>query len=146
MEHLKINYLAIVAGVVANMVIGFVWYGPLFGKKWAAEVGLPADFKPSGSAMGKSMGMMLVGAILVAYCLAMNSAAWHFLAEKTMPQPANPLMMGFSAGFYTWIGFFVPVYLNSVAFEGKSWTLFGINTGYYFVNLQVLGMILAYWR
>lgn len=36
--------------------------------------------------------------------------------------------------------------LGSVAWEGKSWGLFGINVGYHFVNLQIIGMILAHWR
>ncbi len=144
--EIKLNYLAILAGVVANMVIGFVWYGPLFGKRWAREVGLPADFKPSGADMAKSMGLMVLGAFLVAWCLAHNVFAWGFLAEKGMTEQPHPAVMGWSAGFFTWLGFFVPVYLNSVSFEGKSWTLFGINVGYYFVNLQVLGMILVYWK
>lgn len=45
-----------------------------------------------------------------------------------------------------YIGFIVPMLLNSVAFEGKSWTVFAINAAYQFVSLQIIGMILAYWR
>ena len=35
----NVNWLAIVAGMVANMVVGALWYGPLFGKRWMKELG-----------------------------------------------------------------------------------------------------------
>jgi hypothetical protein len=40
----------------------------------------------------------------------------------------------------------VPLLLGGVAWEKKSWKLFWINASYYFVMLQVVAMILAYWR
>ncbi len=33
------NYLAIITGTVLSMILGFVWYGPLFGKKWKELAG-----------------------------------------------------------------------------------------------------------
>ncbi|WP_033111281.1 DUF1761 domain-containing protein, partial [Leptospira interrogans] len=44
------------------------------------------------------------------------------------------------------LGFYVPLLLNSVAFENKSWKLFAINAGYNLISLQVVAMILSYWR
>ena len=38
----------------------------------------------------------------------------------------------------------LPVDLNTVAWEGKSWKLFFINTAYHFVILLVAGLILFY--
>jgi len=47
---------------------------------------------------------------------------------------------------FTWIGgYYVPVFLISVAYEQRSWKLFGINAGYHLVGLQVIAQILAYW-
>jgi hypothetical protein len=40
---MNINYWAVLVCGVLSMVIGFVWYGPLFGKKWMEIVG--ATFK-----------------------------------------------------------------------------------------------------
>jgi hypothetical protein len=53
---------------------------------------------------------------------------------------------GFYSAFFTWIGFYVPLLLSGVAWENKSWKLFGINAGYYFTALLAAGMILAFWR
>ncbi len=142
----SINYLAVGAAVVASFVIGMLWHGPLFGKIWMKEMKVPADSKPETVQMIKSLALSILGSFLIAYVLAHNSAVWHFMAEKTFPTPANPAAMGFSAGFFTWLGFFVPVFLNNVAFENRTWKLFAINAGYQFVNLQAIAMILSYWR
>ncbi len=40
----------------------------------------------------------------------------------------------------------MPVLLGGVARENKSWKLFDINAAYYFVALQAVAMILAFWR
>ncbi len=41
--HMEINYLAILVCGVLSMVIGAIWYGPLFGKKWMEICGVNAD-------------------------------------------------------------------------------------------------------
>jgi hypothetical protein len=53
---------------------------------------------------------------------------------------------GFLTGLFTWIGFYVPMLLSAVAWEGKGWALFGINAAYAFLNLQLIAMIIAYIR
>jgi len=39
MKELKINYLAVLVAVVLQFVLGFLWYGPLFGEPWMEMVG-----------------------------------------------------------------------------------------------------------
>jgi hypothetical protein len=51
--------------------------------------------------------------------------------------------MAGSAAFFTWLGFYLPVDLNRVAWEMKSWKLFFINTGYHLVALVVAAFILV---
>ena len=50
MEQMNINIMAIVVATVANFVLGFLWYTPLFGKAWAKEMGvdLTTGAKPTG--------------------------------------------------------------------------------------------------
>ena len=36
MQQVAVNYLAVLAAAIASMVIGFLWYGPLFGKQYMA--------------------------------------------------------------------------------------------------------------
>lgn len=141
----SINYWAILAGIVANVVVGFLWYGPIFGKAWAREVGLPEDFKPSSAQMAKSMALMILGSFLIVFCLAHNLEAWRFLMGQKMPDQASPLALALNSAGWTWLGFFVPLAFNAVAWEGKSWKLFGINTSYYLVSLLIMSFLCAYW-
>jgi hypothetical protein len=127
------------------MVIGYLWYGPVLGKTWAAEMGLPADFKPDSKVMTRAVILQLVGAFLTAYVLAHSVQVWR-PSVWMVGGDGSDAMYGFMAGFFTWIGFYVPQLLASIAWENKSWKLFFINAGYYFIGLQVVGMILAYWR
>src|SRR5689334_19915480 len=39
MSNIKINHLAVFACVVLLHVLGFIWYGPLFGEKWMSLIG-----------------------------------------------------------------------------------------------------------
>ena len=43
MNELKINHLAVIVAVVMQFVLGFLWYGPLFGDAWMEMVGLDMD-------------------------------------------------------------------------------------------------------
>jgi len=45
----QINWLAVLAATVAHQVIGFLWYGPLFGKMWMRAIGLNAEQVGSGT-------------------------------------------------------------------------------------------------
>jgi hypothetical protein len=47
--EIHINFLAVGAVVVANVVFGFVWYGPLFGKTWAKLMNFPPDLTHAGA-------------------------------------------------------------------------------------------------
>ncbi len=40
MKELKINHLAVWVSVVMLFVLGFLWYGPIFGEPWMGMVGL----------------------------------------------------------------------------------------------------------
>ncbi len=43
MIQVPINYLAVVVAAIANMVLGFLWYGSLFGKQWIKLSGFTAE-------------------------------------------------------------------------------------------------------
>lgn len=49
MSIVDINYLAVIAAGVASMVVGSLWYGPLFGRKWVALSGRRRAFKIRGA-------------------------------------------------------------------------------------------------
>jgi hypothetical protein len=144
MPDIQINMLAIFIAVVANFIFGFLWYTPLFGKAWAREMGFDLTKKPPASALAKGLVFMVIGNFLMAYVFAHNIAVWN---PVTWGQPApgiSPFESAAVASFFTWLGFFLPVDLSTVAWEGKSWKLFGINTVYHFLSLLIAALVIVY--
>jgi len=86
---------------------------------------------------------MVIGNFFLAYVFAHNIAAWEYVpGMDVMPNVAKVA----NAAIFTWLGFYLPVDLSAVAWENKSWKLFGINTGYHFLMLVVAASILTYMR
>jgi hypothetical protein len=68
----EVNWLAAIASLIAATIIGTLWYGPLFGKAWMAEIGKTADqLKPAQvPAMVSAFVANFVAAIVLSVALA----------------------------------------------------------------------------
>jgi hypothetical protein len=141
--ELGINMTAIAIAVVANFILGFLWYTPLFGKAWGKEMGFDPNMKPDNSVMIKGMAFMVIGNILFAWVFAHNIAAWSFVPG--MSEQGN-MANALSAAIFTWLGFYLPGELGGTVWENKSWKLFAINTGYHLASLLLVAFILTYWK
>lgn len=117
-----VNWVAVAVSMVAAVGIGFLWYGPLFGKMWMKESGIHMPDKTPN--MTKPIVISLVGALFLAYVMSVKGA-------------------GLENAFWYWLGFVAPVMLSFVAWEGKSWKLFAIQGGYWLVTLLVSGVVIA---
>lgn len=142
MPVIPINYLAVVVAAAVQMALGFLWYGPLFGKQWIKLMGLSMEklkAMTSSSGMTKTYILSAIGSLVMSYVLA------HSLVFASSYLQVSGLAAGFTAGFWNWLGFIAPVTLGSVLWEGKSWPLWILNNAYYLVSLLIMGAILAVW-
>lgn len=129
-----VNYLAIIVAGVASMIIGYVWYGPLFGKNWMKLVGISQqDIEAGKKEMPKTYGLMYVSSIVMAYVLAV----FIYYAAAT------DIVSGAMVGFWAWLGFVATVMSGSVLFEKRPVNLYYLNAGYNLVTLVVMGAIIA---
>lgn len=140
-QQIQVNMVAVLVAVIANFILGFLWYTPLFGKAWAKEMKFDTSVKPPSGALAKGMIFMVIGNFLMAYVFGHNIAAWSFVPGMEQMSIAGRIA---SAAIFTWLGFYLPVDLSDVAWEGKSWKLFAINTGYHFMMVLVAAVILTY--
>ena len=99
---LNINYLAIIIAVVANFVLGFLWYTPLFGKVWAKELKMDTTQTPDPKIMMKGMAFNLIGNFFMAYVLAHNNAAWSFVPGMDQMGKVGIIL---NSAIFTWLGF-----------------------------------------
>ena len=133
-----IHLWALVAIMVLSVILGFIWYGPLFGKKWMKLSGIVMpNKKPSMGSMWKPIVLSFVGSFLLGYVLS-ALIAFHNAYYLTSGYGSE-----FSFAFLVWLGFMVPVYLNLKGWEGKSWTLFWINAGYWLVFLMIASALIV---
>lgn len=141
--NIHLNFVAILIAVVANFFLGFIWYTPLFGKVWAKELGFDTSQKPPKGALMRGMIFNVIGNFLLAFVFYHNIAVWIPETWGLPTAGGSPSSYALTAAVFTWLGFYVPVDLNSVAWEMKSWKLFFINTGYHLVSLIVVALILT---
>lgn len=128
------NWVVIVVAAIAQFVVGWIWYGPLFGKTWMSMMGMSQQ-SMSREGMGKTMVLSFVGSLVTAAVLSML-VGW--MGAKT-------LGAGIAAAFWAWLGFVATVTLGAVLFAKMSWNLYILNNAYQLVSLAVMGAILAKW-
>ncbi|MBI2448917.1 DUF1761 domain-containing protein [Candidatus Pacearchaeota archaeon] len=131
-----INYLAVLVAGIVSMVLGSLWYSPvLFGNAWMRAGGLTKEMMNETKKKGMAWRYILafIGSLLIAYVLA------HFVDYTQSASFTD----GMLTGFWTWLGFMVPVMVGSVLWEGKTWGFYIINVLYQLVSLLIMGGILA---
>lgn len=133
----SINYFAVLVATIAAIVLGFLWYGPLFGKTWMRLMNI--DKKKMEEAKKKGMTMnyviMIISTLVMSYILA------HFVKYLGATNIAGALQ----AAIWIWLGFIATVQIGIVLWEGKPWKLYFLNAAYWLVNLAVMAIILALW-
>lgn len=135
---IQINLLAVLVAAVAATVVGFLWYGPLFGKAWGEAIG----HTPEKMAEAKKKDMTtayvvnFIGALVMAYVLMSSLVVRHIVT-------AAPAL---TIGFWIWLGFIAFVLAGSVLWEGKPAKLYWINSLYYLVVLWVMALIIVWMR
>lgn len=139
-----INYVAVLVAGIAAMILGGIWYGPLFGKMWMKGMGWDPSDKEKMAKMKKGMAagyaQMFIGALLTAYVLA------HVLWAYSVALPdTTGMAAGLQCGFWIWLGFILPVKYGDKLWGGKKFNYVAIDLGYYLVLLLVMGMIIAGW-
>ena len=69
----NVSWLAVIVGAIVSFLVGWAWYGPLFGKKWAEGVGVElgnAQNMPMGA-----MGLQMLGLLLMSWFVAVTAAS-----------------------------------------------------------------------
>ena len=131
----KINYLAVFVCAVLYFLLGWLWYGVLFGQRWMALEGITMTHE-AGSAVAEQFITSFLLGLLMAYVLA------HVCAWRNAKTPGA----GAALGVLMWIGFIGPVTFATNMYEGRPKMLFAINNFYPLVGLWIMGIVLALWR
>lgn len=135
MFETNISYLGILISAVVSMIIGALWYGPLFGKPWMKMMGLTK--KDMEKAKKKGMWKLYLANFIAVFVMA------FVLMHIIIHVGAVTIWEGVQTGFWVWLGFIATVMLGTVIWEGKPLKLYLLNVGYYLISLLVMGAILV---
>jgi hypothetical protein len=144
---LIINFYAITVSALICFSLGWLWYGPLFGKIWLREMGGEENIRPEPRVIFRAIILNLAGLFLTCYALTYFSQVWR-PSVWGIPGVADApdYFYGFLGSFFIWGGFYIPALLNGVAYENRSWKFFSINAFYNLACLLIAGQILEFWR
>ncbi|MBI1806806.1 MAG: DUF1761 domain-containing protein [Ignavibacteria bacterium] len=138
-QHLsQINYLAVLASAISNMIIGAMWYSPiLFAKSWMNEMGMKAeDMEKTKAGAKKGYIISMIGSLVAAFVMAALIARMD----------VQTLFGGIKLGLAAAIGFIATTQAANYSFESRSMKLYLINVGYTVVTYVIMSVILMSWR
>ena len=134
-----INYVAVFVAAIASMVIGSVWYGPLFGKMFMREMCMdkmtPEQMAEAKKGMWTNYVLQFVASLVMFYVLARFMGMLGALSVNA----------GLMVAFWVWIGFVVPVQLGQALWGGKM-KIFWLSAGNMLVTLLAVGAIFGAWK
>ena len=132
----QINFWTVLVAALASFTVGWLWYGPLFGKLWMKLNG----FTPEQLREGGGLPMPFIMIVnYVATVLAAFSIAMFIGAESDMS-------FGIFAGFMIAISWIGTSRLNDVLYERQPFKLYLINLGYNVVIYIIMGAVLGAWH
>lgn len=106
----SISWIGVGAATIAAFLLGYLWYGPLFGKRWMRELGRTIEeLGSAGPALAPLLAMQFIATIITAIVLAI-------IIERFGPGP----MTGAFVGLMCAAGFVATAKLADVLFSRRS--------------------------
>ena len=127
-----LNWPAAAVGGIAYFMIGWLWYGPLFGKAWMKEKGMEEHPEPPEPI---NFLYSLILQLIVAVSLGL------FIVAMDINTALQGLYVGLAAG----AGFVLTTMGVNGIYNDMSIKLLAIDGGYHLVGFAVAGLIIGLW-
>jgi hypothetical protein len=143
MDFGSINWLTVVACVLAAMISGWIWFSPgVFFPAWWKGIGregTPGMGDYGNLSMGVTWGLTIL-----------SSVVQGVFAVLFIPLLANALgglslATGLQAGFWLWLGIIAPTNLVNKLFAGYELKVWMIEAGNHLLNFLLFGAIIGLW-
>lgn len=163
---MEMNVIILFIAALVPMIIGFVWYGPLFGNAWMKEMNFTKE-SLKGQNMIKVFILSYIFSLLVAFFLQFivihQGGVFSTLLESGSTELQGDVLVYFEDfmakygdnyrtfkhgalhGAMSGLFFVLPVLSIIAMFERKSVKYVAINAGYWVVTLAIIGGIICEW-
>jgi Protein of unknown function (DUF1761) len=135
-SRIRQNYLAIVVAAVACFLFEAAWYS-YFLQAWIDGIGRTREWL---MASGVNPSIQYATALL---CGAVIAGAISCVTQLTGPQTA---LRGMRVAALLWLGCVLTTWATEYVFEVRSYKLFAINTGFWFLGMVMMGAIVGGWK
>ncbi len=145
MEEMHINWAAYGLAVVAQIIIGYIWFHPsVMGKMWAKANGIEIkDIMPKNPGMAYGLSILLT--LFFTMFMVTNVTG---PGQDTAPDghSYHTFQHGIAHAIVMTLMIIVPIFGTLALFTKKNWAWFIVQTGYWFLRMFVAFGILSAWR
>lgn len=141
-----VNLFAVLVAGVIPMIVGSLWYGRLFGKRWLGMMEMTAEEVQEGFNPVRTYGVSILLSLLTAYILAQLIAEIAPADVSAMEGGGGSVMVGVHVGLMALVAFVIPAAHQSVTFEKRKAGLAWLNVAYNGVALILQAVVIALWR
>ena len=136
MDFSGFNLWEVIVAALSAFVVGGIWYGPAFGKRWQELVGL------SDEDIAESNMPLIFGS---AFLLNLFMATMLSLIMEVVSAMGTGLVSGALFGGFIGIVFVAPTFAINYLFARRPLALYGIDVGYQVLQLMIMGAIIGTW-
>lgn len=129
-----VNWVAVLGAAIAGFAINAIWYGPLFGDRWARLIGVDPN-APGGAPLAPILAVNFV----------MNALGATALAVLVTPFAADAVTAAFVAAL-VWVASGLVLKLNDLTFARRPIGLFYIDSLGHLITLVVMAIIVSVFR
>ena len=130
-----LNWLAVVASALSAFVLGWLWYGPLFGNAWQTLSGLSDEDIQQGNP-----------AKIYGGAFALNLFAAFGMGMIMQLHPAPDLDSGLAVGSLIGLAFVATNFGINYLFAMRPLRLYLIDAGYMVALMAIVGAVIGAWR
>jgi hypothetical protein len=137
--EIELNWIAIILAALSTMVVGSVWYGPLFGKMWAKLAKVDVGRKMSGAESVSLYLTAFLGSFITAIVLAMVAYMSHdFFGGSYLWNTVSVTVL-------LWLGFTAARIQMHDSFENRPKKLTALTVSHELVTLVIMAVIIGVW-
>jgi hypothetical protein len=129
-----VNWVAVLGAAIAGFALNAIWYGPLFGTRWARLHGVDPN-APGGPPLAPILAVNFV----------MNVVGATALAVLVTPFAKDATTAAF-VGVLVWVASGLVLKLNDLTFARRPAALFYIDSIGHLITLVVMAVIVSQFR